>query len=206
MRGFWQVTTAFAGGASSAIGANSSNAAYGTKGDLPEARPLVPLGVAAVRRPGIDVTIVATQLMARRALEAAERLGRNGVSAEVIDLRTIAPMDVDTVLESVAGTGRIAIVQEGPIAGGWGATLLSQLVLAGAKLLVGKPGLLHFEDLAPQRVFDLPLDQRFGKVPVGRGGDLFKYLAAGREAVAGEVARLLTVLRPAGPSAMNAAP
>jgi acetoin:2,6-dichlorophenolindophenol oxidoreductase subunit beta len=109
-------------------------ALYGTKGDLPEDRPLVPLGVAAVRRPGIDVTVVATQLMARRALEAAERLGRNGVSAEVIDLRTIAPMDVDTVLESVAGTGRIAIVQEGPIAGGWGATLLSQLVLAGADL------------------------------------------------------------------------
>ncbi len=93
-----------------------------------------PLCFGVVQHLSPDFKSMMDELLARRTLEAAERLGRDGVSAEVIDLRPIAPMDIGTVLESVAGTGRIAIVQEGPIAGGWGSTLLSQLVLAGADL------------------------------------------------------------------------
>lgn len=73
---------------------------------------LVPLGRAEIRRPGTDVTVVATGRMVDRALVAAEQAAVDGVSAEVIDLRTIAPLDRATVCESVARTGRLVVAQE----------------------------------------------------------------------------------------------
>jgi 2-oxoisovalerate dehydrogenase E1 component beta subunit len=73
---------------------------------------LVPIGKALVRRPGTDVTIVTYGMMAHQALEAAEELATKGVSAEVVDLRTIQPLDVDTVLESVAKTSRALVLYE----------------------------------------------------------------------------------------------
>jgi acetoin:2,6-dichlorophenolindophenol oxidoreductase subunit beta len=73
---------------------------------------LVPLGVADVRRRGRDVTVVATGRMVDRALAAADRVSAEGVSVEVVDPRTIAPLDRETVLESVARTGRLIAVQE----------------------------------------------------------------------------------------------
>ena len=75
---------------------------YGTKGDVDPAAPPEPLGTARVRRAGTDVTIVGTQLMAARALAAADELAAGGVEAEVIDLRSLAPMDVATVVESAS--------------------------------------------------------------------------------------------------------
>ncbi|GEL21797.1 pyruvate dehydrogenase E1 component subunit beta [Pseudonocardia sulfidoxydans NBRC 16205] len=75
---------------------------------------LVPLGVAETRRTGDDVTVVATGRMVDRSLEAAERAAADGVSAEVIDPRTIAPLDRATIVESVSRTGRLVVVQEAP--------------------------------------------------------------------------------------------
>jgi pyruvate dehydrogenase E1 component beta subunit len=118
---------------------------YNTRGELDRDAPAEPLGRARLARAGDDVTIVATQLMAARALAAADRLAEAGVRAEVVDLRTLAPMDVPAVLESVARTGRLVIVQEGPLPGGWGATLLAQVMTAGAEL-VSRPVVLASDD------------------------------------------------------------
>src|SRR6478672_437544 len=79
-------------------------------GEVPDGEHLVPFGEATVRREGGDVTIVATGWMVNRALGAAERLAADGVDAEVIDPRTLAPLDTQTILESVEKTGRIVLV------------------------------------------------------------------------------------------------
>jgi pyruvate dehydrogenase E1 component beta subunit len=94
-------------------------------GEVPDGEHLVPFGEAAVRREGGDVTIVATGWTVDRALGAAERLAADGVDAEVIDLRTIRPLDVPTVLESVGKTNRVLLVEEGAPTGGWSADLLA---------------------------------------------------------------------------------
>ena len=82
------------------------------KGPVPEGEYLVPFGQAAVPREGRDVTIVAIAFMVQEALRAAEELAREGVSVEVIDPRTLAPLDIDTILASVHKTGRLLIVDE----------------------------------------------------------------------------------------------
>jgi pyruvate dehydrogenase E1 component beta subunit len=81
-------------------------------GPVPEGEHLVPFGQAVVRREGTDVTLVATGWTVGHALRAAEQLAAEGVSAEVIDPRTIAPLDTATVLESVAKTGRLVLVDQ----------------------------------------------------------------------------------------------
>jgi acetoin:2,6-dichlorophenolindophenol oxidoreductase subunit beta len=81
-------------------------------GDVPEGEHLVPFGQAAVRREGGDVTIVATGWMVSKALAAAERLAGDGVNAEVIDPRTLNPLDTATILESVGKTGRLVLVDQ----------------------------------------------------------------------------------------------
>jgi pyruvate/2-oxoglutarate/acetoin dehydrogenase E1 component len=96
---------------------------YSTKGP-PPAGP-VALGEAAIRRDGGDVTLVSVMRGVHDCLEAAGRLQDAGIGAEVIDLRTIRPMDVDTVLGSVARTNRLCVVEEGPRTGGWAGELLA---------------------------------------------------------------------------------
>ena len=86
---------------------------YKMRGPVPEGHYLTPIGRAAVRREGDALTIVATSIMVHRALAAAERLAAEGVEAEVIDLRSVRPMDRDTVLASVRRTGRLICVYEG---------------------------------------------------------------------------------------------
>ncbi len=81
-------------------------------GQVPDGEYLVPFGQAAVRRDGGDVTIVATGWTVDRALAAAERLAEEGIQAEVIDPRTLAPLDMPTILESVAKTGRLVLVDQ----------------------------------------------------------------------------------------------
>lgn len=121
---------------------------YGSKGraslgvagvgeELPDGPFEIPIGKAIVRRPGMDVTIVGALLMAHRALEAAELLSANGIDAEVIDMRWLAPLDIETVLESVGRTGRLVVVEEGPRTGGWGATVASAIAERGLDLLDG---------------------------------------------------------------------
>jgi pyruvate dehydrogenase E1 component beta subunit len=93
---------------------------YSKKGEVPEEEYLVPLGKADVKREGDNVTIVATGMMVDRALAAARMLEREDVSAEVIDLRSIQPLDEDTIVDSVKKTGRLVIVHEAPVRGGFG--------------------------------------------------------------------------------------
>ncbi len=82
------------------------------KGGVPEKEYVIPLGLAHVKREGTDVTVVATSYMVTMALEAAEQLGERGISVEVIDLRTLEPFDLETILASVAKTGRAVVVDE----------------------------------------------------------------------------------------------
>jgi pyruvate/2-oxoglutarate/acetoin dehydrogenase E1 component len=97
-----------------------------SKGEPPDGDDhVVPLGSASVRRQGDDVTLVALASTVPTALDAAERLADDGVSAEVIDLRCLIPLDARTVLDSVSRTSRLVIVEENPYQGGWGGTLAS---------------------------------------------------------------------------------
>ena len=84
------------------------------KGEVPDGEYVVPLGVAEVKRAGSDVTIVATAWMVKKSLAAAEQLARQGISAEVVDPRTLAPLDVKTILASVRKTGRLVLVDQAP--------------------------------------------------------------------------------------------
>ena len=83
------------------------------------------LGEASVCRSGSDLTIVAVQLMLHRALEVADKLHDEGINLKVIDLRTVTPLDSDTILRSVQKTNRLLIVEEAPRLGGWGASVAS---------------------------------------------------------------------------------
>ena len=89
-----------------------SEVSYGDKGEVPEEEYLIPIGKADVKKPGNDVTIVSFNKMMKVALGAAAELEKEGVSAEVIDLRTIRPLDWMTILESVKKTNRLVIVEE----------------------------------------------------------------------------------------------
>ena len=84
------------------------------KGEVPEGEYVVPLGVADVKRAGTDVTLVAVGWMVKKAMAAAERLADEGISAEVVDPRTLAPLDVKTIVESVKKTGRLVLVDQAP--------------------------------------------------------------------------------------------
>ncbi len=100
---------------------------YATKGEVPEEEYLIPFGVAEVKRPGRDVTIVAWSKMLLESLKAAEMLANEGIEAEVVDPRTLDPLDFDTILGSVARTRRAVIVEEGWRNVGVGAELSARL-------------------------------------------------------------------------------
>jgi acetoin:2,6-dichlorophenolindophenol oxidoreductase subunit beta len=105
---------------------------YSVKGPAPAPdQEVVPLGRAHLARRGSDLTIVSAGKGVPDALEAAEQLAGEGVEAEVIDLRTLRPLDLDTVLESVARTNRLLAVEEGPRTGGWASGLLGQIAEHG---------------------------------------------------------------------------
>lgn len=102
---------------------------YGDKGEVPDDEDFVlPIGKAAIVREGTDVTITAFSIMVGRALKAAEILAEQGISAEVIDLRTIRPLDVETVLESVKKTNRCVATEEGWAQSGIGAEIAAQIM------------------------------------------------------------------------------
>jgi pyruvate/2-oxoglutarate/acetoin dehydrogenase E1 component len=96
-----------------------------SKATIPDGEVVDDLGTARVVREGSDVTIAALALMVPRALEAADRLAASGISAEVIDVRSLVPLDAATLLESVSRTGRFFTVEENPRLCGWGAELVS---------------------------------------------------------------------------------
>ncbi|MGE5598979.1 MAG: alpha-ketoacid dehydrogenase subunit beta [Bacteroidota bacterium] len=101
---------------------------YGTKGEVPEGEYLVPLGKSERRRPGRDVTVVAYSRMMYYALEAAQILAGEGIEAEVIDPRTLAPLDLAPIVESVRKTGRLVTVEEGCLTGGVGAEIAARVM------------------------------------------------------------------------------
>ena len=103
---------------------------YSVKGPPPQ-QELLPLGTAGVARRGEDLTIVSIGKGVPDALAAAEALAGEGVSAEVVDLRTLRPLDLATVLDSVARTNRILAVEEGPRTGGWASGLLGAVAEQG---------------------------------------------------------------------------
>jgi pyruvate dehydrogenase E1 component beta subunit len=91
---------------------------YNTKGEVPDGEHVIPLGVAEVKKEGTDVTLISHSKSVSVALKAAEQLAQENISAEVVDLRTIRPLDEATVLASVAKTHRCVVVEEGwPFAG-----------------------------------------------------------------------------------------
>ena len=101
------------------------------KGEVPEGEHLLPFGQASVVRPGKDLTIVAISFMVIETLKAANLLEKDGVSAEVIDTRTLAPLDIATILESVSKTHRLLIVDEDFSPSGAGAEIAAQLMEQG---------------------------------------------------------------------------
>lgn len=102
----------------------------GAPAPVPQDGYAIPIGRAAIRRPGRDATIVATMAMVERALAAAETLARDGIEAEVIDPRTLRPLDMDTICASVRRTGRCVVVHEACRTGGLGAEISASIAEA----------------------------------------------------------------------------
>jgi len=98
---------------------------YASKGEVPNGEIIDSLGTAKIRRAGGDATILALGLMVPRALQAADQLAPLGIEAEVIDVRSLVPLDTSTILESVSRTGRLFTVEENPRLLGWGAEIAS---------------------------------------------------------------------------------
>jgi pyruvate/2-oxoglutarate/acetoin dehydrogenase E1 component len=101
---------------------------YLTEGEVPEGDYILPLGKADVKRSGSDVTIVTYSYMLLECLEAAKVLEENGISAEVIDLRTLHPLDEESILQSLDKTGRLVVVHEAPVRGGIGGDIISTVL------------------------------------------------------------------------------
>ena len=112
---------------------------FNRKGELDSGGPALELGRAAVVREGEDVTVVATQLMRVRAEEAAEALAEDGISVEVIDPRTLVPLDLETIAASVERTSRLVVVQESSASGSWGATVVAGVIDASFDSLDAPP-------------------------------------------------------------------
>ncbi|MGZ6328278.1 MAG: alpha-ketoacid dehydrogenase subunit beta, partial [Candidatus Limnocylindrales bacterium] len=107
------------------------------RGEVPDTEYAIPLGRAQVTRPGDHVTVIAYGLMAHYALEAAELVHPDGISVEVVDLRTLRPLDRETVLESVRKTGKCVIVYEDNRFGGYGAEVAAILAEEAFEYLDG---------------------------------------------------------------------
>ena len=97
---------------------------YNTKGEVPADDYIIPIGKAEIKRDGRDITIVSYSRTLLFALEAAEILSQKGIESEVIDLRTIEPLDMDTILDSIRGTGRLLVVHESHSNCGLGAEII----------------------------------------------------------------------------------
>ncbi len=105
------------------------------KGEVPEGDYVIPFGLADIKRVGVHVTIVATAWMVKKSLAAAELLAKEGISAEVIDPRTLAPLDVKTIVESVKKTGRLVLVDQAPRHASAAAVIAAEVAEHGFKYL-----------------------------------------------------------------------
>jgi acetoin:2,6-dichlorophenolindophenol oxidoreductase subunit beta len=100
---------------------------YGLEGEVPDEAYTIPFGKADIKRAGTDVTVVATSLMVQSALEAAEKLAADGISVEVVDPRTLQPLDTDTIIESVKKTHSLVVAHEAVEFAGPGAEIVAQV-------------------------------------------------------------------------------
>jgi len=150
---------------------------YKTKGAVPDGHYTVPIGSAVVRRPGQDLTIVATGIMLHRALEAARTLAEGGIDAEVIDLRSIRPIDRETVLSSVRKTSRLLCVYEAVKAFGVGAEISAMVAESDAFDFLDAPILRLGGADAP-----IPYNPELEKAAVPQTDDI---VAAARDLVSG---------------------
>jgi pyruvate dehydrogenase E1 component beta subunit len=100
---------------------------YPLRGEVPEGEVIEPIGVSTVQRPGRDVTIITYSKMVQTSLQAAEQLAKEGIEAEVVDLRTLRPLDMGPVLESFRKTNRAVIAEEGWRSYGVGAEVAARL-------------------------------------------------------------------------------
>jgi pyruvate dehydrogenase E1 component beta subunit len=135
------------------------------KSPVPDGDHLVPFGVADVKRAGKDVTIVATAWMVKKSLLAAEMLAREGISAEVIDPRTVAPLDVKTIVESVKKTGRVVLVDQAPRQSSAAVVIAGEIAEQGFKYLKAPVKMVTALDTSvpysePMESFVLPSEQK----------------------------------------------
>jgi len=112
---------------------------YSLKGEVPEDDYTIPFGQAVVRREGKDVTVVGYSMMCERAMTAARTLAEKGIDCEVIDLRTILPLDYATVMKSIEKTGRVVVLQEANKRGGLAGDIIAEIIERGFDLLDGPP-------------------------------------------------------------------
>lgn len=113
--------------------------AYQMKGEVPEEMYTVPFGKAALRREGKDVTIVSYSMMSIKAQEAAEDLAKVGIDCEVLDLRSILPMDYEAIMKSLEKTNRFVVVQEANLRGGLASDIVAEIIDRGFDLLDAPP-------------------------------------------------------------------
>lgn len=100
---------------------------YKSKGEVPEDDYTIPLGVAEVKRLGRDITVVANNIMVIKTLNVAEKLAKDGIEVEVIDPRTLLPLDTQTIIDSVRRTGRLLVVHEACQTGGWAGEVIASV-------------------------------------------------------------------------------
>jgi pyruvate dehydrogenase E1 component beta subunit len=135
------------------------------KSPVPDGDYLVPFGLADVKRAGTDVTIVATAWMVKKSLLAAEMLAKEGISAEVIDPRTVAPLDVKTIVESVKKTGRLVLVDQAPRQSSAAVVIAGEIADQGFKYLKAPVKMVTALDTSvpysePMESFVLPSEQK----------------------------------------------
>jgi acetoin:2,6-dichlorophenolindophenol oxidoreductase subunit beta len=155
-------------------------------GDVPEGDYVVPFGVADIKRAGTDVTIVATGWMVKKSLAAAEQLARQAISAEVIDPRTLAPLDVATIVQSVTKTGRLVLVDQAPRHSSAAAVIAAEVAEKG------------FQYLRAPIVMVTALD-----APVAYSEPLENYLLPNEDKIASAVRSVMAWHAPLGPDSQG---
>ena len=139
---------------------------YNSKGDVPDGDYTIPLGRADVKRPGRHVTVVSYSRTAELALQAADQLAGEGIDVEVVDPRTLSPLDIDTIVESVRKTGRVVVCHEACKTGGFGAEIATRImeeafyyldapIVRVAAKDVPIPNVQVLEDMALPQVHDI---------------------------------------------------
>jgi len=128
---------------------------YKLKGEVPEEDYVIPIGVADIKRAGRDITVVANNIMVNKALNVAEKLSKEGIEVEVIDPRTLLPLDTTTIINSVSRTGRLLVVHEACQTGGWAGEVIATVASSIA---------FDYMDAPPRRICgkDIPIPYNRG--------------------------------------------